>query len=652
NVHGQDSTGYMGTNYVINLCKQSKLTLTASGLSHCKWLPTNDTTISIIQYPTGPVSYSVQGYDASGCLENGSVNIFVDSLTITPSILDTPICVGSQTRLNASISHSMGSWFSTNWYSSNGTTLYSYPDTIGYANIPSAVSTYYFVVKMPYGFHCSDSASITVNAQHGCVWPGDSDDNLVADHLDFLPIGIKFGETGLSRAPGSQNIFWKGHTANDWADTLTNGKNVKYVDANGDGTIGFDDTLAVYNNYTQTHLYRLAAPQTMQQDTVHDIYIKFSKPVYSAGDTLLADVYIGQPTNPQSNFYGAAFTVNYDNTKIGSTFGYWFINSWVGINPQKIQFARLSNSIGQMNASLVRITHTDTGGYGKIGTFKFILRSDVSMYYLPFTITNQVKIDHMGNVLPLSAGTDSVFVGPKCSVTLTSGNTELCIGQSVTVHASGSPTYSWSPGISNADSIQVLSPTVTTEYTVTGSNAYGCLKTNTIYVVVNPLPTVSLSLGFNDYICNTVTGPQTLVGSPPYGTYNGTGVINGNFYPQYLSAGTYNVTYSYTDFNSCTNSASDSVHVIACASGIKQYQGNESRFTIIPNPSNGNFTIETDIAQKQNISVFDVTGKLVLTQVIFGTTNIDAGNLAQGVYNVSINNGGSITNKRLVIVKQ
>ncbi|RYY90691.1 MAG: HYR domain-containing protein [Chitinophagaceae bacterium] len=66
----------------------------------------------------------------------------------------------------------------------------------------------------------------------------------------------------------------------------------------------------------------------------------------------------------------------------------------------------------------------------------------------------------------------------------------ICAGTSATLNASGAETYSWSPGGLTGNSIQV-SPTVTTTYTVTGSNASGCQSTATAAVVVNPLPALN-----------------------------------------------------------------------------------------------------------------------------------------------------------------
>ncbi|HXD92370.1 MAG TPA: T9SS type A sorting domain-containing protein, partial [Bacteroidia bacterium] len=80
---------------------------------------------------------------------------------------------------------------------------------------------------------------------------------------------------------------------------------------------------------------------------------------------------------------------------------------------------------------------------------------------------------------------------------------------------------------------------------------------------------------------------------------------------------------------------------------IQQIEG----FEVFPNPTQLNFMIETNSTDKQTLQVFDVNGKLVLMQTINGKTNIDASNLAEGVYNLSLQNANGVVNKRLVIVR-
>lgn len=84
---------------------------------------------------------------------------------------------------------------------------------------------------------------------------------------------------------------------------------------------------------------------------------------------------------------------------------------------------------------------------------------------------------------------------------------------------------------------------------------------------------------------------------------------------------------------------------------IKQLQANNNYVAIYPNPAKDNFTIEPSLNEKQTLQIFDVSGKMVLTQVIDGKVSIDTHNLNEGVYNVSISGNGGQANKKLVILR-
>jgi uncharacterized repeat protein (TIGR01451 family) len=110
-----------------------------------------------------------------------------------------------------------------------------------------------------------------------------------------------------------------------------------------------------------------------------------------------------------------------------------------------------------------------------------------------------------------------------------------------------------------------------------------------------------------------------------------------------------NTAYIYFDFNApvVTNSTYNTIMKIT---GLSNKEENIA--ALYPNPSNGSFTIELNTTEKQSIQLFDITGNMVLSQTIEnGKANIDASHLAAGIYNISIKGIGSVTNKKMVIVK-
>ncbi len=66
----------------------------------------------------------------------------------------------------------------------------------------------------------------------------------------------------------------------------------------------------------------------------------------------------------------------------------------------------------------------------------------------------------------------SITVNPLPTISATTSNSLLCAGQSATLMANGASTYTWNPG--GASTNISVSPTITTNYTVVGTDANGC----------------------------------------------------------------------------------------------------------------------------------------------------------------------------------
>lgn len=127
-------------------------------------------------------------------------------------------------------------------------------------------------------------------------------------------------------------------------------------------------------------------------------------------------------------------------------------------------------------------------------------------------------------------------------------------------------TYTWSPvaGLNNATlSTPLATPTATTTYTVEYVDGL-CTYNDTVVVTVNPLPIVAIAGAANQY-CVTENTPVQLFGLPAGGTFSGSGVTAGagTFRPSTAGAGIKVLSYTYTDANSCTAVARDTVEVFA-----------------------------------------------------------------------------------------
>src|SRR5690606_37111992 len=101
----------------------------------------------------------------------------------------------------------------------------------------------------------------------------------------------------------------------------------------------------------------------------------------------------------------------------------------------------------------------------------------------------------------------------------------ICNGESIVLEAMGGTSYTWDNGIGAGNSINV-SPTSTTTYVVTGTDANNCSNTDDIIVTVNPLPTATIS-GTTSVCENDASPDITITGANGTAPYTFTYNING-----------------------------------------------------------------------------------------------------------------------------
>ncbi|GAB0156473.1 hypothetical protein CHRYSEOSP005_17380 [Chryseobacterium sp. Alg-005] len=158
------------------------------------------------------------------------------------------------------------------------------------------------------------------------------------------------------------------------------------------------------------------------------------------------------------------------------------------------------------------------------GTYTLTVQNTTQPGNLTCTYTANVTVNE-DKVLPVAG--------------LTSSQPQICVGESVTLTATGGVTYNWGGGLPGTGSTQVVSPTVTTTYTVFAVGANGCVSANpaTVTVIVGP-PTATVAAS-KTKICAGESVTLTASGGI---TYNWVGLTgNGN---TQIVAPTTTTTYS------------------------------------------------------------------------------------------------------------
>ena len=205
----------------------------------------------------------------------------------------------------------------------------------------------------------------------------------------------------------------------------------------------------------------------------------------------------------------------------------------------------------------------------------------------------------------------NVFVNSLPTVLL-SGNTTICNGTSSTLSVSGGISYSWNTG-STATSI-VVSPTTQTNYSVTATDANNCSASKTTTVVVNSLPTASIS--GNTTICNGGSSTLTASGGVSY-SWN-----TGSTATAIVVAPTTQTDYSVTvtDANSCSSIKTTTVVISTVNPSIT---GN----TTICNGGSSTLTASGGVSYSWN------TGSTATSIVVAPTTQTDYSVTVTDAYN-------------------
>jgi len=137
----------------------------------------------------------------------------------------------------------------------------------------------------------------------------------------------------------------------------------------------------------------------------------------------------------------------------------------------------------------------------------------------------------------------------------------LCAGSDTISLSQGSPsggTY-FGTGVTGTSFNPTTAGAGTTQMGYTFVDGNGCTDTAFTSVTINAQPTVSFSALSN--LCENSNNITLSQGSPLGGTYSGTGVSGSNFNPSTATSGTYTLTYLFTDVNSCTDSATQTITV-------------------------------------------------------------------------------------------
>ncbi|MBS1629064.1 MAG: PKD domain-containing protein [Bacteroidetes bacterium] len=460
----------------VAVCPGTSTTLTATGGQSYVWTPATGlsctTCASPVASPSSNTTYFVTGTAANGCSDTASVNVSINPTpNVTVSGVDS-ICAGDNSSLTASGAAS---------YSWTPATGLSCSNCSNPSASPAATTTYTVVGTS--GVGCSDTTSFT----------------LVVNSLPNVNAGpdvaICAGSSVGLNATGATNYSWTG------------GPGLSCTNCSNPTASPSDTTTYVVTGST--------AFGCLNRDTI-TVFVK-DLPTVSAGSnraicpggsvTLTAtgaSSYSWTPatglscTNCASPTATPASNTTYVVTGTSSNGCSDTASVSVSINPAPALSFTGSTTVCAGDSTV--LTAMGAASYSWSPSTGLSCSTCANPTFRPTATTTYTLTGT--TALGCSASTAITITVNPLPVVSAGADTALCLGDNVTLKASGASTYVWTPNSGLSCTICAVtgaSPIVTTTYVVTGSSAAGCSNKDSLVVTVKPLP--NISAGNNVGIC-------------------------------------------------------------------------------------------------------------------------------------------------------
>ena len=552
------------------ICAGSSVTINATGASTYAWMPGNLTGSSVVVSPFNTTTYTVTGTSAQGCTGTSTITVTVNPSPIIMTSITLPtICVGGSTTITASGAATY-SWMPGNLTGSSVTVS------------PTATTTYTVTGTNSQGCSNNSSATVTVNG-------------LPVVSASSNPSSICIGNSTSISATGASTYAWMpGNLSGSpvsVSPTSTTTYTVTGSDANG------------CTNTASTTITVNTLPTLSTSATAATICVGASTTISASGATTYAWV----PGNLTGNSITVTPSVTTTYTITGTNGSGCVNTTTVTITVNALPLVSASSSPSSICAGN-SVTLTGIGATSYAWMPGNLSGSPVSVSPMVTTTYSLTGTDANGCV---NTALTTVTVNPTPAISATATAMVICAGASVSIAAAGALSYSWMPG--NLSGILVnVSPSVTTTYTITGTNAQGCLSTTTITITVHPLPVVTANSS-SAIICTG--GSVTLTGGGASTYVWSNNVIDGiSFVPSVTT--TYMVTG--TDANGCVNTATTTVTVnqsvsvtlvntnpVICVGGSSTLiASGATSYTWMP----GNLTTPSIVVSPTSTTTYTVTG--------------------------------------------
>ncbi|MCB0635335.1 MAG: T9SS type A sorting domain-containing protein, partial [Lewinella sp.] len=226
------------------------------------------------------------------------------------------------------------------------------------------------------------------------VWPGDTNYDNVASHLDLLNIGLAYAHTGPVRP--QTNTEWIAQEATNWPQAFADGINHKHADANGDGTVNAEDRSIILQNYNLTHGPVDNFDELPGTDIDPPAFIDLTGlEELPNGATFQLPVVIGSADQEVEDIYGIAFTLELDPEVIDlSSITITYPTSWLGEPEVNLIHLHKLHDSGRLEVALTRIDHNNVSGHGTVMYIGGIIDDIAGLHAAQYQMTGLYAIEH------------------------------------------------------------------------------------------------------------------------------------------------------------------------------------------------------------------------------------------------------------------
>jgi hypothetical protein len=235
------------------------------------------------------------------------------------------------------------------------------------------------------------------------VWPGDANNDNIANHFDLLFLGMAWGEKGPNR--GSVTDTWTGIPGTEWGELFGDQEtDFMHADCNGDGRIDEEDLAVLEANIYKTHGSFPALIELPADDNDPALYLNMgNNTTIRDGGTLNIPIELGTDDQPINNIYGIAFTITYDPAVIDpNSLELDLSSTWIGeVGSEAIVTQQHDPVNGRIDVAISRNDKNEISGKGTVASVIGIIDNIAGKVTTDLNISNVKAIDAQAQRIPI-----------------------------------------------------------------------------------------------------------------------------------------------------------------------------------------------------------------------------------------------------------